>query len=57
MKGAQPLHRADPGGFERHIITDDISDIDALAHLIDVSALNQPRHNASLVRQRQQHIG
>ena len=52
MEGAEPLHRADPGGLEGHIITHDIGDVDALAYLIDVSALNQPRHIASLVRQR-----
>jgi hypothetical protein len=52
MEGAEPLHRANTCGLERHVIADDVGDVDALAHLIDVSALYQPRHNASLVRQR-----
>jgi hypothetical protein len=57
VEGAEPLHGADPGGLECHIIAHNIGDVDALAHLIDVSALNQPRHVASLVSPGSRHTG
>ena len=57
VEGAKPLHGADPGGLERHIIAHNIGNVDALAHLIDVSAFNQPRHIASLVSPGSWHTG
>jgi hypothetical protein len=52
MKRTQALHGTDPRRLESHVIADDIGNIDALAHLIDVFTLNQPRHRLSLVTDR-----
>lgn len=51
VKRAQPFHGARPSGLERDIVADDIGNIDALTYLVDVSALDQTCHRASLVRQ------
>ena len=52
MERAQALHGPDTSGLERHILADNLRKVDALAHLIDVTALNQPRHRPSLVSHR-----
>jgi hypothetical protein len=50
MERAQALHGSDTSGLERHILAYNLGNVDALAHFIDVTALNQPRHSPSLVR-------
>ena len=57
VEGAQPFHRSHSGGLERHIIAHHVGDVDALSNLVDVTALNQPRHRASLVSKRSGHRG
>jgi hypothetical protein len=54
MKRAQTLHGSNPSGLESHILANNLGNVDALAHLIDVTALNQPRHGPSLVSRHDQ---
>jgi hypothetical protein len=49
MERAQALHGSDTSGLESHILANNLGNVDALAHFIDVTALNQPRHSTSLV--------
>jgi Glu-tRNA(Gln) amidotransferase subunit E-like FAD-binding protein len=49
VERAQALHGSNTSGLERHILADNLGNVDALAHFIDVTALNQPRHSTSLV--------
>ena len=52
VERAQTLHRANTRRLEGHVLPDNLGNVDALAHLIDVTALNQPRHRPSLVSHR-----
>ena len=48
VERAQPLERPHPPALESDVLADDILDLRALAHRVDVLALDQPRHGLIL---------
>src|SRR5690606_16126625 len=44
VERAQSLHRTDARVLERHVLADDVSDVGAGPHLVDVASTNEARH-------------
>jgi hypothetical protein len=44
VEGTQALERTDTRTLERHIVSDDVGDIDARTHLVDIVSSNEAGH-------------
>ena len=48
VERAEPLERADPGALERHVVADDVREVDAGPDLVDVASTNESGHDPIL---------